>query len=87
MTLNDAMLAATGGPTVNDGLRAYWSQVVPNPETLTLDDLQHAWLRIQMPVAPQTTLNDLWMEYLTGVEGLSGTMSDMELQYWISVIP
>ena len=83
-TLNDAILRATGGPTVNDGLRAYYNtQGIPYG---ALNDMERAFLRVQMPTAEGTT-NDLWMQYLTDVLGYTGTLNDMQLQYWISVIP
>lgn len=82
MTLNDAILAATGGPTVNDGLRAYYNaQGVPYG---SLDDMERAFLRIQLPIATGTT-NDLWMQYLSGTFGYTGTLNDMQRKYWNSI--
>lgn len=83
MTLNDAILAATGGPTVNDGLRAWFSVGVANPQNYSLNDLERAWLKIQNPTTTATTISDMWMDYLKGVGGIiPGTLNDMQRQYW-----
>lgn len=89
MTLNDAILAATGGPTVNDGLRAYYLSSIGNPpemQNASLDDLERRFLRQQMPAAQGTT-NDLWMQYL-GEGGVVtvGTLNDMQRQFWEGLV-
>lgn len=83
-TLNDEILRVTGGPTVNDGKRNFFYDLLGSPGGLagaTLDDMERAFLRVQMPAAEGTT-NDLWMQYLGDVFGYSGTFNDMQLQYW-----
>ena len=81
-TLNDEILRATGGPTVNDGLRAwYLANGAVGPVTATLNDLEWQFLRVQMPVGTSTTLNDMWMDYLSNL-GYTGTINDMKFQYW-----
>ncbi len=89
MTLNDAILAATGGPTVNDGLRAYYFSSMGNPPALLgapLGDLERAFLRTQMPAAEGTT-NDLWMQYLVGGGVVTvGTLNDMQRQFWEGLV-
>jgi hypothetical protein len=89
VTLNDAILAATGGPTVNDGLRAYYFSSIGSPPELqnaSLGDLERRFLRQQMPAAQGTT-NDLWMEYLIGGGVVAvGTLNDMQRQYWEGLI-
>ncbi len=82
MTLDDAILAATGGPTVNDGLRA-WFIDQGAPDLGSLDDIERAFLRIQMPVFPEHSTSDLWFEY-TGTLGYTGDLNDRKLQYWVA---
>lgn len=81
-TVNDAILLATGGPTVPDGLRAYYKAAGATGETLP--DLERQFLKIQMPVADGTN-QDLWSQYLSGAFGYVGSLADKLLQYWIGV--
>lgn len=78
MTLDDAILAATGGPTVTDGLLAWYQ--ANGAVSDCLPDAERQFLRIQMPAAEGTT-QDLWMEYLDGLP-FTGSLSDRLLQYW-----
>ena len=75
-TLNDEILRATGGPTVNDGLRSWFSAL----STETLNDAELRWLQAQAGVTG-TTINDCWMQFLSGL-GYQGTLNDMQLAYW-----
>ena len=73
-TLNDEILRATGGPTVNDGLRA-WYSALPGE---TLQDAELRWLLAQVSVIKATTINDAWIEGTPG----PGTIDDRQLAYW-----
>ena len=73
MTLNDAILAATGGPTVNDGLMSYYGGVG------ALRDRERAWLLANGGVSG--TNQDLWMQALLGA-GYTGTLNDMQFSFW-----
>ncbi len=84
MTLDDAILAATGGPTVSDGLWDYFFNAIGAPpalEAASLDDLERAYLRVQMPTEKGSN-SDLWFKYLREVEGHDGTLNDMLLKFW-----
>ena len=76
MTLNDAILQATGGPTVNQGL-ANWFGKSPNE---TLQDAERRWLITETGSADGTN-EDLWMLFLVGY---SGTINDRKLAYWLN---
>jgi len=76
MSLNDRILAATGGPTVNGGLASYYGKT----PTETLNDAAYRWLRAQ-GVAP-AKLNDMWYEFLRG-QGYTGSFNDMVYKYWL----
>lgn len=77
-TLNDEILRVTGGPTVNDGLLAYYHAAGATAETL--NDATRQWLLIvTAPPDPEAyTDNDLWAL----IPGLTGTINDRMLQYW-----
>lgn len=76
-TLNDAIRAATGGPTVNDGLRAWY--IAGGAVGTTLNDLERSWLSIR--TANTGTLADMWMAFL-GASGYTGTLNDRLRAYW-----
>ena len=76
-TLNDAILVATGGSTVNDGLASYYSKTA----TENLQDAEYRWLIEQGATAGQ--INDMWFEVLSNA-GHTGTINDMLLAYWDS---
>ncbi len=75
-TLNDQILRATGGPTIPDGLRSWFTALA----TETLNDAERRWL-LAFPSTGVGTNNDLWVQYLRSV-GHTGTLNDMLLQYW-----
>lgn len=79
-SLNDLILTATGGPTVNDGLANVWFNKQADE---TLNDAEHRWLSGLVPVP--STINDMWMQYLRGA-GYEGSLNDMLYQYWFDVI-
>ena len=81
MTLNDAILRATGGPTVNEGLYSWFNGAPPE----TLNDAMLRSLR-GVSSLPNGSLEDCWMEYLR-ILGYSGTLNDRLLQYWSAQTP
>lgn len=77
-TLNDEILRATGGPTVNDGLQSYY--VANGGVGTTLQDLEKTWLLLQHPTAsPTWPINDIWMMFALPV---GGTINDKQLFFW-----
>ena len=74
-TINDAILAATGGPTINDGL-ATWFSKTPNE---SLQDSEKRWLQEQG--ATPGHINDMWVEVF-GNE--NENINDVKLRYWSS---
>ena len=77
--INDAILAATGGPTVNDGLVTYYQA-----NGAVSDDLQDAELEfLQALVVPVAagSLQDMWLEFL-GVQGFIGALDDRRAAFW-----
>jgi hypothetical protein len=75
-TLNDAILTTTGGPTVNDGLAAWYGKLA----TETLQDAERRWL-IDNSGFSTGTNNDLWMQGLTAL-GYTGSLNDMLVRFW-----
>lgn len=82
-TLNDEILRATGGPTVNDGLRAWFlSHGATGPATAPLNDLERQFLQAaNVGPGDEGTNNDLWMKILD-TSGYNGTYNDKLLQFW-----
>ncbi len=77
--INDDILSATGGPTVNEGLLSYYQT-----NGATSDDLQDAELEfLEALVVPVTagSLQDMWMEFL-GVQGFTGALDDRRAAFW-----
>ena len=70
-TINDAILAATGGPTVNGGLATYYGKTVDE----SLDDAEYRWLIEQGATAAQ--INDMWIDAFG-----PGQINDVKLAYW-----
>ena len=87
MNLNDAILAATGGPTVNDGMASFFSKTA----TENLNDAQRRWLEAKPTVTPGKPLNDMWHEYLRKYSTMPAhirQLNDMKLYFWIDrIIP
>ena len=80
-TLNDEILRATGGPTVNDGLRAWF--LARGATSGTLEDLERQFLNVVYPPGNDTdTISDLWNGFLTQSGYTLGTVQDRQLQYW-----
>lgn len=77
-TLNDEILRATGGPTVNDGLRSYFT--ANGGVGGTLDVLERTWLLLQFPTAPvDSPIGDLWMRFPLPA---GGAINDKKLRFW-----
>ncbi len=74
--INDAILGATGGPTVNDGLALWFSKTTNE----CLADAERRWL-LAFPATSSGTNQDLWDEYLTSL-GHTGSLNDKMLAYW-----
>lgn len=82
-TLNDEILRVTGGPTVSDGLRAFY--LARGAVGTTLNDLELSYLKARAGVTA-TTLSDCWVQYLAA-KGYAGTMNDKLLQWWSANAP
>ena len=76
MNINDEIVRATGGPTVNEGLSTWFSRTA----TETLGDAERRWLFNQVGAAGGT-LSDLWYAVLRAA-GHTGSLNDMKLAYW-----
>lgn len=74
--LPDAILGATGGTTIPDGLRSWYSATTSE----SINDAERRWLLAQAATSTGTN-NDLWMQFLDG-EGYAGTINDRKFQYW-----
>ena len=72
MNINDAILLATGGPTVNEGLANWFSKTADE----NLMDAEARWL-IEAGMTP-ASIADMWMEYLS----CSLSLADCQALYW-----
>lgn len=77
MHINDHILAATGGPTVNDGLLAWYK--ARGATSNNLIDAEREFL-LARGVA-DGHLSDMWFKYLGGL-GHTGSLSDRKYQFW-----
>ena len=75
MNINDAILNATGGPSVNDGLASWFGK---QPDE-ALDDAEYRYLADNG--APRTQVDDMWYVLLRAA-GYTGSLSDMLLAWW-----
>lgn len=78
--LNDCILSATGGPTVNDGLLAYYKLNGATSNTLLDAEREFLLARVGAGVVDGHT-NDMWQTYLT-FKGYTGTLTDMLNTFW-----
>ena len=78
MHINDAILQATGGATINEGLASWFSKTADE----SLQDAEARWLFSHPRVTELTTLNDMWYQFLSG----TGHIDDLKLQYWTAAI-
>ena len=80
-TITDEILRATGGPTVQDGLRAFY---LANGATGgAIEDLERQYLldAIVGTPAARSTNQDLWRVFFA--EGFfDGTYNDQQLKFW-----
>ncbi len=77
--INDAVLATTGGPSINEGELAWYKGGGSN-----FDDLQDAEQDFLFLTGQDlANLNDMWFGYL-GSLGYSGALSDRKLAFWIA---
>ena len=74
--INDEVLRATGGPSLNDGLATWFGRTA----TETIGDAERRWLLAQAGAAGGT-LGDLWYAVLRAA-GHTGSLNDMKLSYW-----
>lgn len=76
------ILAATRGPTVNDGLLSFYQAngAVSN----SINDAEYEFLLAQG--ATPAHINDMWYEFLTST-GHTGALDDMLYVYWASQSP
>ncbi len=77
-TLNGAILKATGGPTVNDGLRAFF--LANGATSGSLNDLAMQFLASKG--FSSGALNDRWMAYLASLGYNQPTLNEREFWYW-----
>lgn len=82
-TLNDEILRVTTGPTVNDGLKAFY--LSRSAAGTTLPDLEASYLKLQAGVTPGP-ISDMWMQYL-GLKSYSGTINDRQYTWWLNNAP
>lgn len=82
-TLNDEILRVTGGPTVPDGLKAFY--LSRGAVGTNVNDQEVAYLRTRAGVT-YGPRGDMWMQYLSG-KGYVGTVNDMQLQWWTANAP
>jgi len=82
VTMRDAILFLTGGPTVNDGLLSFYQTngAVSN----NLIDAENEFLIARGVVS--SAKSDMWREFLLGL-GLSGTNNDMRSEWWLLGAP
>ena len=73
MSIQDEILRATGGPTVNDGLAVHFGKTA----TESLQDAERRWLGGDEALAPVQQLNDLWIANYG-----PGQINDVKLAYW-----
>ncbi len=76
MSVNDEILRATGGPTINDGLMVWFGRLKDE----TLQDAEQRWLK-GGDGAVGESINDLWYTFLRAAL-FTGSLNDMKLSYW-----
>lgn len=80
-TVNDEIMRATAGPTLNDGLMSYY--LANGGAGATLQDRETTYLTAKgFPVAGGT-VQDRWMAYLASL-GYTGALTDRWFQFWLA---
>lgn len=75
--INDCILIATGGLTVNDGLLTYYKS--NGAVSDDMNDAEYEFL-IAQGVAP-AQVNDMWLDLYASL-GYTGARADMDYQFW-----
>lgn len=78
--LNDAILAATGGPSVNDGLVTHYQANGATSGDLGTAEYQFLVANGATPAHRQ----DMWYQLLPPVVGFVGQLNDMLLPFWLA---
>ena len=77
-TLNDEIIRATGGPTLNEGLASWFSAT----STESIKDAEYRWLLAQATTS-SGSISDLWDQFLRALPySYTGTLNDMKYLYW-----
>jgi len=80
-TLNDEILRATGGPTINDGLSTFFSRTA----TESLQDAEQRFLLATVIAAEGNAIADLWHQVnLEQALSPSNQLNDIKLAFWTS---
>ena len=79
-TLNDEILRATGGPTVQDGLQAFY--LLNGATQGASEDMEREYLlgAVAVPALPATN-QDLWRQLFADAV-IPGTYNDQQLAFW-----
>lgn len=81
-TLNDEILRATGGPTVQDGLQAFF--LLNGATQGPVEDMEREYLLGAITLTPpaKSTNQDLWLILLEETILGKGTLNDKLLIFW-----
>lgn len=84
-SMMDAILGTTGGPTINDGLLAFY--LANGATSGNLADAEREFL-VARGVSTSHRA-DMWYEFLTGIVSLTltGNVNDMKLEWWSNGAP
>lgn len=84
-SMMDAILGTTGGPTINDGLLAFY--LANGATSANLADAEREFL-VARGVSTSHRA-DMWYEFLTGLGSMSltGNVNDMKLDWWSNGAP
>lgn len=79
-TLNDEILRATGGPTIQDGLQAFY--LLNGATQGAIEDMERQYLlgAVAVPALPATN-QDLWRQLFADAL-IGGTYNDQQLKFW-----
>lgn len=85
MTLDDAIIKATGGPSVNEGLLKYYRANGATSNNLMDAERQYLLTRLAVADDGKTTNQDLWRAFLLAAPQVS--LNDAQLAFWSLVTP